>query len=211
MNRKAFSPLLITLSLWSGLASCSSETGEVDPYENWEARNVAFIDSIAKVAANPAPGERWEKHLNYKIKSENLTDDLSLSNSDYVYLKILKEGLPDGISPMATDTAVVAYKGLLINKTVFDGSYDNNFMDDFTQATYRTALSAVINGWTTALLHMREGERVELYIPANLGYGTTAKETIPANSTLCFELYLDKVVHPKGPDDRSLTEVMEEE
>ena len=127
------------------------------------------------------------------------------------HLKILKEGLPDGISPMATDTAVVAYKGLLINKTVFDGSYDNNFMDDFTQATYRTALSAVINGWTTALLHMREGERVELYIPANLGYGTTAKETIPANSTLCFELYLDKVVHPKGPDDRSLTEVMEEE
>ena len=50
----------------------------------------------------------------------------------------------------------------------------------------------LIVGWITALQWMKEGERVELYIPAALGYGTQNQSSIPANSVLIFDLKFGK-------------------
>jgi FKBP-type peptidyl-prolyl cis-trans isomerase FklB len=58
----------------------------------------------------------------------------------------------------------------------------------------------VITGWTTALQQMHAGDRWMLYIPSDLGYGTSGSTSIPSGSTLIFDLYLEKVValEPSG-------------
>ena len=71
------------------------------------------------------------------------------------------------------------YEGRLLNGTRFDGNNGIEF-----------ALNGVISGWTEGLSSMRVGGRRQLVIPANLAYGSTARDNIPANSTLVFEVDL---------------------
>ena len=96
----------------------------------------------------------------------------------------------------------VHYRGKLINGTVFDESFSGEW-NGMVNEPRSFAASGVITGWTTALLKMKEGQHVELYIPNGMGYGSVERDVIPAYSTLIFDLRLEKVIHPKGPDDRS--------
>ena len=184
-------------------ASCSEDTPVADPYANWEARNAAYLDSIARVAANPPAGETWHRYANYKIQNEGMGTDLTLTTSDYVYVKDLTEADAElGITPLATDTVLVHYRGWLINGEVFDQSYSGDWNADIHEPA-SFAASGVITGWTTALLHMQEGEHWEVYLPYQLAYLESGSGSIPGYSTLAFDIRLEKVVHPKGPDDRS--------
>ncbi len=45
---------------------------------------------------------------------------------------------------------------------------------------------------------MKEGDIWTLYIPSDFGYGSTAYSSIPANSTLIFDVALVKVAKLKG-------------
>jgi FKBP-type peptidyl-prolyl cis-trans isomerase len=51
-------------------------------------------------------------------------------------------------------------------------------------------VTQVIPGWTEALQLMTEGSKWELYIPADLGYGTGGQGPIGPNSVLIFEVEL---------------------
>jgi FKBP-type peptidyl-prolyl cis-trans isomerase FklB len=52
----------------------------------------------------------------------------------------------------------------------------------------------VIPGWTEALQLMHEGDKWQLFIPADLAYGNRAVgNVIKPNSTLIFEIELLKV------------------
>ena len=73
----------------------------------------------------------------------------------------------------------VNYVGALWNGTVFDSSYERGEPAEFS-------LTQVVKGWTYGLAHARVGDRLEVVIPASLGYGSQPKGTIPANSTLVF-------------------------
>ena len=185
-------------------ASCSEDTPVADPYANWEARNAAYLDSIARVAANPPAGETWHRYANYKIQNEGMGTDLTLTTSDYVYVKDLTEADAElGITPLATDTVLVHYRGWLINGEVFDQSYSGDWSADIHEPA-SFAASGVITGWTTALLHMQEGEHWEVYLPYQLAYLESGSGSIPGYSTLAFDIRLEKVIHPKGPDDRAM-------
>ena len=54
----------------------------------------------------------------------------------------------------------------------------------------KLAVDALVNGFSTALMKMKEGDRWEIYIPQNLAYGSVKKTGIPAYSTLVFDLTL---------------------
>ena len=91
----------------------------------------------------------------------------------------------------ATDTVKVHYKGTLIDGTEFDSSYKRGQPAEFP-------VRGVIPGWTEALQLMNVGSKWKLYIPSDLAYGEQGRPSIPANSTLLFEVELIEVVKKKG-------------
>ena len=95
-----------------------------------------------------------------------------------------------GEKPSATDVVEVNYTGKLIDGTKFDSSYDRG-----KPATF--PLDRVIPGWTEGLQLMPAGSKFEFVIPPKLAYGDHATPTIPANSTLVFDVELIKVEHAK--------------
>ena len=189
--------------------SCSEDTPEIDPYANWELRNVEYIDSIAEVVINPPFEEIWHRYVNYKIQNEGMGTDLTLTNSDYVYVKDLTltnsdyvyvkdltdDGVELGKTPFATDTVNVHYRGWFINGEVFDQSYSGDWnVMVHEPRQFVVGEQGIRTGWTTALLHMQEGEHWEVYIPYTMGYGTSDYGDIPAYSTLVFDIRLEKVI-----------------
>lgn len=92
----------------------------------------------------------------------------------------------EGEKPADTDTVQVHYKGTLIDGTQFDSSYDRG-----EPATF--PLNRVIPGWTEGVQMMSVGSKFKFVIPPELAYGEQDTPTIPANSTLVFEVELLKV------------------
>ncbi|MDR1644857.1 MAG: FKBP-type peptidyl-prolyl cis-trans isomerase [Tannerellaceae bacterium] len=110
----------------------------------------------------------------------------SPSNYGHIYYKVLRNGT--GLKPIYyTSTVTVYYTGSLIDGTVFDKA---EYPD---KLPFETAVTDVIEGWRTALQYMHEGDRWEIWIPQELGYGTVAKSAIPAYSTLHFEMEVVKI------------------
>ena len=186
--------------LLCAFVSCSEDTPVADPYANWEERNIAYLDSIAYVAANPPAGERWFRYENYKIQNEGMGTDLMLSNADYVYVKDLTEADVElGEIPLSTDTVLVHYRGWLINGSVFDQSYSGDWNAEIHTPVSFVVCGADSYGNSTGV----EGEHWEVYIPYQLAYGEAGYGDIRGYSTLAFDMRLERVIHPKGPDDRS--------
>lgn len=95
--------------------------------------------------------------------------------------KIVKEG--SGKTPTANDSVTVHYTGTLIDGTEFDSSYKRK-----KPATF--PVNGVIDGWTEALLIMKEGSHWKLFIPPELAYGDKRAGAIEPNSTLIFDVEL---------------------
>ena len=218
MNKNLFWLIALLFPLSFGFVSCAEDTAVEDPYANWQVRNEHYIDSIADVARANVDG-KWEIYRNYKIANDEMTPGLGgtvvtnpyetpASVNDSVYMKILEPGKEGGQTPLFIDSVSVYYRGKLINGTVFDQNYTGD-LDTEVHVPTHFALQAnqtdgLIVGWITALQRMKEGQRVELYIPAALGYGTQSQSSIPANSVLIFDLKLEKVIHPDGIESYSL-------
>ncbi len=96
--------------------------------------------------------------------------------------KVLAEG--NGESPSNTDTVSVHYRGTLLDGQEFDSSYKRNQPAEFP-------VSNVIAGWQQALPMMSVGSKWQLWIPAELAYGSSgAGPKIGPNATLQFEVEL---------------------
>lgn len=157
-------------------------------------------DSLSR---NPAA---WKKLRSYTKSPSSVG-----ANTEYVYAKVLSSGdisplFTSDASPLFTDTVRVAYRGRLIPSTnypqgyVFDQTYVGNF-DINTTDVSNNAVSGYIEGFATALQHMRIGDQWRVYIPYQLGYGSTAKNSIPAYSTVIFDLILIDFVTNKDKLD----------
>ncbi len=99
-----------------------------------------------------------------------------------VYYKVLKEGNKDGATPTPSSIITAHYSGRTINGKVFDSSRGG--------APLACRLRDLIEGWIIALQEMHIGDKWEIYIPADLGYGRFSQPGIPGGSTLIFEIEL---------------------
>lgn len=105
--------------------------------------------------------------------------------------KVLKAGT--GPKPTAADTVECNYKGTLLNGKEFDSSYKRGQPAAFP-------VGQVIKGWTEALQLMPVGSKWELFVPAELAYGSRAAgPDITPNSTLVFEVELLSIKPKEEP------------
>ena len=189
MKKSIFWMLGLLFSVSFAVSSCEETEGVVDPYFNWEERNQLYIDSIARVAqANP---DQWKIIHTYKFNPP--VNDLNPDVNDYVYCKVLENGTGT-MRPLFTDSVTANYRGKLIplydgTEVIFDQSYQGALNKDVA-ISVGFGVNAVIEGWTTALQQMVEGDRWEIHIPYGLGYGIFGQSDIPGYSALVFDMQL---------------------
>jgi FKBP-type peptidyl-prolyl cis-trans isomerase FkpA len=98
-----------------------------------------------------------------------------------------------GASPVPTDEVKVNYAGRFTSGEEFDSSAKNGGPVTFP-------LNRVIPCWTEGLQTMKVGGKAQLTCPSSLAYGPQGKPpTIPANSTLVFDVELLDIVKPTPP------------
>jgi len=108
-------------------------------------------------------------------------------------LTVQEVAVGTGVVAEAGDVLTVHYVGTLTDGRVFDSSRDRNTPFDFT-----LGMDSVIRGWDEGLVGMRVGGKRMLVIPPSYGYGAQGVGTIPANSTLIFEVELLNVKKPSS-------------
>jgi FKBP-type peptidyl-prolyl cis-trans isomerase FkpA len=108
------------------------------------------------------------------LTAKNLT---AQSTSSGLYYIIEKQGSAN--HPNINSTIQAKYKGYLVDGTVFDSQL-------VLPATFK--ISSVIAGWQEGIKLIGASGKIKLLIPSALGYGSTAKTGIPANSVLIFDV-----------------------
>lgn len=203
---KYLSIIVSLVAICAGLTSCS-ETEEPSEYDNWPARNLAWLTNVADSASNNLTNEmareegKWLIIKQYSLVPDKGSVTITQDNmKDYIYVKILVSGKSTSGCPMYTDSVKIDYRGYLMptesypEGILFDQSYGQDF-NDRTDVPTTFAVTGVVNGWQTALQHMHIGDRWIVYIPQELAYGTEAHNGIPAYSTLRFDMHLDSFRH----------------
>ncbi|MDE5726789.1 MAG: FKBP-type peptidyl-prolyl cis-trans isomerase [Duncaniella sp.] len=102
-----------------------------------------------------------------------------------IFYKVVKSGSPSSPVPNRGSVVVVHYTGRLINGKQFDTSRGG--------APVPLRLRELIPGWIIALQQMHVGDRWELYLPAEQGYGKRGVPGIPGGSTLIFDIELTAI------------------
>ena len=99
-----------------------------------------------------------------------------------IYYKVIKSAEKSDKHPTPRNIITAHYSGYTINGKKFDSSRGG--------APLAMRLSDLIEGWIIALGHMSVGDRWEIYLPANCGYGRFSQPGISAHSTLIFDIEL---------------------
>lgn len=119
------------------------------------------------------------------------------ANKDWLEAKAKEEGikaLPKGIyykvlavgnaqtTPSVRSIVTAHYTGKTIDGKTFDSSRGG--------VPLACRLCDLIEGWIIAMQQMHIGDKWEVYIPAEMGYGKFSQPGIPGGSTLIFEIEL---------------------
>lgn len=155
-----------------------------------EKMNELFNNFISK--RNAYEAELNEK-IGEKFLAENkMKDGIVVTESGLQY-RIIEPG--NDVKAGPEDAVYVHYTGTLIDGTEFDAS-------DRSKEPVKLSLNRVIKGWTEGLQLVGEGGRIQLYIPAELGYGSRSMGAIKANSTLIFDVDVKTVEKAQPKEDK---------
>ena len=169
---------IFTIVIFS-ISSCKKDKD--DHLERWM---IANITAFSAIKANPE----------YKELA-------SPGNEGSIYYKVLHSG--DGTDTIRYTSSVSCYyKGYFAvdfpDYNIKAGTvFDQRLFDNGPPAHFTVA--GVVSGWKTALQHMVKGDKWEIWVPYQLGYGRAdSGNSIPGYSTLVFEL---EIVNITGVDN----------
>lgn len=173
------------------LAACSGESeekknadGESTSAEQGETQSQTQTpEQKASDTMNEREAFRAENQA--YLEANKAKEGVIVTDSGLQY-RVIESG--EGKSPSAADYVTVHYAGRLIDGSEFDSSYKRG-----EPATFPAG--RLIPGWTEALQLMKEGDKWELAIPADIAYGEEgAGGVIPGNATLVFDVELIEVL-----------------
>jgi FKBP-type peptidyl-prolyl cis-trans isomerase FklB len=195
--------LLTLVALVLCLFSCK-EQSEAGEYDNWQARNDHYIDSIAQVCRLNADGQ-WVAFRSYDLGT-SVKEDTDTRHYIYVH----KESAGTGTYlPRNNDSIRVHYSGSLIPTETyaqgynFGRSYYGYTLDETLDVPALMGVNGTVSGFKTAVMNMVEGDKWRIYVPYFLGYGAAEQTTthIPAYSTLIFDVKLARIYRYKIDTD----------
>ena len=219
ITKRSIAMCLLIVTVVGLLSSCEDNVSNSDQEDltefttQWKERNIAFFDSIMTVACNEVAnakatyGNEWEEHCQWRVFLSFAK--VGGRRTDSICARVISttgQGSSDA-HPLYTDSVKINYMGHLIptksyaEGRVFDhsGIYESEsyvFSPNYSVPS-SFAVSNVVEGLTTALMHMHVGDRWMVYMPQELGYMSTAAGAIPSYSTLCFDTQL-KGFYRKG-------------
>lgn len=180
---------------------------QIYPYNQNELRSTNLPVSLAAFNQGFADALSGDNHIfTYKTAVEYKKDILSAGGEKWLAenakqpgVKVTKSGLQykvlvkgNGPIPTADDEVELVYEGKLIDGTVFDATSRHGTPTD----KFKTG--NLIKGWVEALTMMPVGSKWEIYIPADLAYGSRQAGSIPPYSTLIFTLEVKGIVAPES-------------
>ncbi len=144
----------------------------------------AFNPAQAFEDFNKSKDERIKKEKEKELKMLNdLSRGFSKTSSGLLY-KFEKENKSE--KPTSGNKVKVHYKGMLLDGTVFDSSYQRNQPIEFT-----LGVGQVIKGWDEGISLLGIGDKASFIIPSDLAYGESgAGGVIPPGATLVFDVEL---------------------
>ena len=201
--------LLLTLTVMCGMTSCSESDDSHNEFEHWLPKNEQYFQNVYNQAIASATDD-LDTIRCYSFNSGRLPEA-----TDYIVVKKVKNGTGTAV-PLYTDSVKVHYRGRYIPSPnypegyVFDQSYTGDYDPNIITPS-QFAVSAVVDGFSTAVQHMRIGDRWTVYIPYQLGYGASdytssgSSSSIPGGSTLIFDITMVSFHHPASPSTRGMT------
>ncbi len=210
MKRNKMLYLMMLLLGMGIMVACSENDGEVEEFADWQNKNETYFNQLyASTQQRIAKGDQsWKIIRKWSLPEDNQHFHANLG--DYIIVHILNAGNSTSGSPLYTDSVKVNYRGRLIPSATYTGGYvfDRSYNGKYNPQTMRPATFAVnglVDGFTTALMHMTIGDRWEVYIPHQLGYGNKEQSngTIPAYSTLIFDIGLAGFYRAEAPTVRA--------
>ena len=147
------------------------------------------------VTAQAATDDALSPAANQSFLATNAARPGVVSRPDGLQYRVLANGF--GKRPGSSDTIQINFSGKLINGTVFDGTSPG--------LPVTLAVNALIRGLNEAVQLMHEGDRWQLVIPSNLGFGPAgaANGVVPPNQVLVFDVTLVSVLAAPPPAQTS--------
>ena len=192
----------LSLLFAATMTSCSeTDDGDIE-YQNWESRNNEYFENIYQQAKSSidAGDTSW-----LIIKSWSKDHSIEGSHTDYIVAHVISQQeshneLETTLEcPLYTDSVRLHYRGRLMPSVSyadgkqFDSSWQGNY-DLSSMVPAKMSVKGNVDGFTTALMNMHVGDRWEIYIPWQLGYGSSStSSSIPNYSTMRFDITLHSI------------------
>lgn len=185
MSKKIYLFSLVLLTL--AFTACS-ETEEAGRYDNWRARNEAFIDSIATAHADLATRGNLDSIHMVSYRGVPIYFKKKTPVGEVVDYK--------SNSPFYTSTVTVYYKATNRIGDILQGTFSGTDPSVGFSPTSSFVVSARDVGFAEALQRMKVGERWEIYVPWKYGYGNSdytisnTSVTVVGYSSLIYDVQL---------------------
>lgn len=160
-------------------------------------RTIIFLFVTFICFVNAGSNDKSKKYLAEKAGEEGV---VSLPSG--LMYKVLRKG-EGAFHPKVDAPCEVHYAGRLIDGTEFDSSYSRGSPTTF-------APNQVIKGWTEAMQLMVEGDKWEMYIPSELGYGDRGSPPkIGGGDALIFIMEILQIKGDKVPANTCKVDTLE--